>query len=294
MTASVTQFPHISIDRIVDLDLFAIPLQTIFPDGRLPALHPFADVLADRHVDFTTGQILLTIQSHLVRFGGKTILIDSCVGEHKARPLRPEWNERSGTRYLANLAAAGCTPQDIDIVMCTHLHADHVGWNTRLESGRWVPTFPNARYVMSQKEIDQRAQEAAKSATANHGSFQDSVLPILEAGLAHVHAPGDEITDGALIVDLAGHAPGQIGLDVAAGRDAHFLFCGDAIHSPVQVFEPGWSSGFCLDRAQAALTRRALLRRAAAEDLRLVPGHLRGMSMRVTERTGAFVPMVDD
>jgi glyoxylase-like metal-dependent hydrolase (beta-lactamase superfamily II) len=291
MTGLVTRSHHISINRIVDLDLFAIPLETIFPDGRVQALRPFADALAD-HFDFAAGKVLLTIQSHLVRFGGKTILIDTCVGEHKARPLRPEWDNRSATRYLTHLAAAGCTPHDVDIVMCTHLHADHVGWNTRLESGRWVPTFPKARYVISQREIDQRTEEAAKSPAANHGSFQDSVLPILDAGLVHVQKPGDQITDGAMIVDLAGHAPGQIGLDVAAGEDAHFLFCGDAIHSPVQVFQPDWSSGFCLDQAQAARTRRALLRRAANEDLRLVPGHLRGMSMRVTEQNGAFVPAV--
>jgi glyoxylase-like metal-dependent hydrolase (beta-lactamase superfamily II) len=294
MANLVVQSKRISINRIVDLDLFAIPLETIFPDGRIAALNPFAEVLADRHVDFAAGKVLLTIQSHLLRFGGKTVLIDTCVGEHKARPLRPEWNERSATRYLANLAAAECAPQDIDIVMCTHLHADHVGWNTRLESGRWVPTFPNARYVMSQREIDQRAQEAANSPAANHGSFQDSVLPILDAGLAQVQKPGDRIADEALIVDLAGHAPGQIGLDVAAGRDAHFLFCGDAIHSPVQVFQPDWSSGFCLDRAQAAQTRRALLRRAADEDLRLVPGHLRGTTMRVAERNGSFIPLLDN
>ncbi|MGA3138079.1 MAG: MBL fold metallo-hydrolase [Xanthobacteraceae bacterium] len=294
MANLAVQSKRISIHRIVDLDLFAIPLETIFPDGRIAALNPFAEALADRHVDFAAGKVLLTIQSHLLRFGGKTVLIDTCVGEHKARPLRPEWNQRSATGYLANLAAAGCAPQDIDIVMCTHLHADHVGWNTRLESGRWVPTFPNARYVMSQREIDQRAQEAANSPAANHGSFQDSVLPILNAGLAQVQKPGDRIVDDALIVDLAGHAPGQIGLDVAAGRDAHFLFCGDAIHSPVQVFWPDWSSGFCLDRVQAAQTRRALLRRAADEDLRLVPGHLRGMTMRVAERNGGFIPLLNN
>lgn len=294
MANLAVQSKRISIHRIVDLDLFAIPLETIFPDGRIAALNPFAEALADRHVDFAAGKVLLTIQSHLLRFGGKTVLIDTCVGEHKARPLRPEWNQRSATGYLANLAAAGCAPQDIDIVMCTHLHADHVGWNTRLEFGRWVPTFPNARYVMSQREIDQRAQEAANSPAANHGSFQDSVLPILNAGLAQVQKPGDRIVDDALIVDLAGHAPGQIGLDVAAGRDAHFLFCGDAIHSPVQVFWPDWSSGFCLDRVQAAQTRRALLRRAADEDLRLVPGHLRGMTMRVAERNGGFIPLLNN
>ena len=143
-------------------------------------------MLADQHIDFTAGKVLLVIQSHLVRFAGRTILIDACVGEHKSRPLRPDWNLRTGTQYLANLAAAGCTPEDIDIVMCTHLHADHLGWNTRLELGRWVPTFPNARYVMTQREIDQRAQDAAQSPQANHGSYQDSVLPVLDAGLVKV------------------------------------------------------------------------------------------------------------
>ncbi len=168
--------------------------------------------------------------------------------------------------YLANLAAAGCTPEDIDIVMCTHLHADHLGWNTRLQSGRWVPTFPNARYVMTQREIDQRAQDAAQSPQANHGSYQDSVLPVLDAGLAKVARPGDEIAEGITIIDLAGHSPGQIGLDLAADAESQLLFCGDAIHSPVQVFHPKWSSNFCFDRAQAVDTRRMLLQRAVTED----------------------------
>jgi len=250
-------------------------------------------VLGDGHLDFAAGNVLLAIQSHLVRFAGQTILIDACVGEHKKRPLRPHWNERAGTRYLANLAAAGCAPEDIDIVMCTHLHADHVGWNTRLQSGQWVPTFPNARYLMSQREIDQRAQEAGKNPQANHGSYQDSVLPILERGLAKTVQPGDAVADGAAIVDLAGHAPGQIGLDLAAGPGARVIFCGDAIHSPLQVYRPDWSSAFCFDAAHAVRTRRALLQRAAGENLLLMPAHLRGTAMRIKEKNGAFSPAIE-
>jgi glyoxylase-like metal-dependent hydrolase (beta-lactamase superfamily II) len=283
----------VAIDRIIDLDPFAIPIEGIFPGATLAQLRPAAHVLADRHVDFATGKVLLVIQSHLVRFAGKTILIDACVGEHKSRPLRPEWNDRAGTRYLANLAVAGCAPEDIDIVMCTHLHADHVGWNTRLESGRWVPTFPNARYVMTQRDIDQRAQDAAKSPQANHGSYQDSVLPVLEAGRAKIAKAGDEIADGAAILDLAGHSPGQIGLELTAGAGRHFIFCGDAIHSPVQVFHPNWSSGFCFDPTHAVRTRRMLLERAASEDLRLMPAHLRGSAMRIAEKNGGFVPLIE-
>jgi len=282
-----------TIHRVIDLDPFAIPLDTIFPGATLAPLSPATALLADRHVDFAEGKVLLAIQSHLLRFAGKTILIDACVGEHKSRPMRPEWNERLGTRYIANLAAAGCAPEDVDIVMCTHLHADHVGWNTTLRSGRWVPTFPKARYVMSQREIDQRTREAAESAQANHGSYQDSVLPVLELGLVTVVRAGDEIAEGAKIVPLPGHAPGQIGLDVAAGAGSRVLFCGDAIHSPVQVFHPDWSSRFCLDAAQAAATRQTLLQRAANEDVLLLPAHLRAAGMRIEGRHSGFVPAIE-
>jgi glyoxylase-like metal-dependent hydrolase (beta-lactamase superfamily II) len=283
----------ITVHRVIDLDPFAIPIANIFPGATPAQLNPAAHMLADQHFDFATGKVLLVIQSHLVRFAGKTILIDACVGEHKSRPLRPEWNLRTGTQYLANLAAAGCTPDDIDIVMCTHLHADHLGWNTRLESGRWVPTFRNARYVMTQRDIDQRAQDAAQSPQANHGSYQDSVLPVLDAGLVKVAKAGDEIADGAKIIDLAGHSPGQIGLDLAADAGSKLVFCGDAIHSPVQVFHPEWFSGFCFDGQQAVRTRRSLLERAVAEGLRLMPAHLRGTSMRVEEKNGGFVPVIE-
>jgi glyoxylase-like metal-dependent hydrolase (beta-lactamase superfamily II) len=282
-----------TISRVVDLDPFAIPIGIIFPDAAVDRINPAAQMLAGVHFDFAAGKVLLAVQSHLVRFAGKTILIDTCVGEHKQRPLRPDWNLRTDTRYLANLAAAGCVPEQVDIVMCTHLHADHVGWNTRLESGRWVPTFPNARYVMSRREADQRAAEAAKSPQANHGSYQDSVVPIFDAGLAEMKVVGDEIVEGATILDLAGHAPGQIGLELARDAHSHVVFCGDAIHSPLQVFHPEWSSGFCFDRAHAERTRLALLERAAGENLHLMPAHLRGTSMRIEHKSGGFVPLIE-
>ena len=282
-----------TVARIIDLDPFALPLDFLFPDASLAALAHARAMLAGTHLDWANGQILLAVQSHLVRFAGKTILIDACVGEHKPRPARAQWHERTATRYLANLAAAGCAPEDVDIVMCTHLHADHVGWNTRLDSGRWVPTFANARYLMSQAEIDHRAKEAAARPDADHGSFADSVLPVIERGLVTAVQAGDAIVDGGSILPLPGHAPGQIGLELAAGKDERLVFCGDAIHSPVQVFEPGWFSRFCHHGAGAVATRRALLARAAAEDLRLFPAHLRAASMHVREANGGFVPVIE-
>jgi glyoxylase-like metal-dependent hydrolase (beta-lactamase superfamily II) len=281
------------VSRVVDIDPFALGLGFLFPGATLEALAPAREALADTHIDWAKGTVLLAVQSHLIRFGGKTILIDACVGEHKQRPARPEWHQRTGTNYMARLAAAGCTPDDVDIVMCTHLHADHVGWNTRLEYGRWMPTFSKARYLISQTEIDQRAQEAAAKPEANHGSFQDSVLPVIEHGLVTTVKAGDEFVDGVRILPLPGHAPGQIGLELAAGKDEHLVFCGDAIHSAAQVFQPDWFSAFCHDRKQAVETRRALLARAAAGRLRLIPNHLRGRSMRIHDKNGSFVPAIE-
>lgn len=281
-----------TIQRIVDIDPFALPLGFLFPGASLEALGEYRGALDGSHVDWKSAAVLLAVQSHLVRAGGKTILIDTCVGEHKERPARPDWHRRAETRYLANLKACGCTPDDVDIVMCTHLHADHVGWNTRLDNGQWVPTFPNARYLMSLREVEQRANEAATKPQANHGSYQDSVLPVLERGIAGFVDAGDEIVDGGKILALPGHAPGQIGLELQSDDGGTSLFCGDAIHSPVQVLRPAWSSAFCHDKAQAETTRRALLERAAGEDLRLIPAHLRGQAMRVRKAGDGFAPVI--
>jgi glyoxylase-like metal-dependent hydrolase (beta-lactamase superfamily II) len=284
------QYGSATVSRVVDLDPFALPLKFLFPNATLEALAPARDMLAGIHVDWANAAVLLAVQSRLIRFGGKTILIDACVGEHKPRPARPEWHQRTATSYLARLAAAGCTPDDVDIVMCTHLHADHVGWNTRLDSGRWVPTFAKARYLMNQTEIDYRAREVTARPQADHGSFNDSVLPVIERGMVEAVRAGDEVVDGGKILALPGHAPGQIGLEIVAGKNERLLFCGDAIHNPVQVFQPDWSSAFCHDAGLAIKTRRALLERAVTERLRLLPGHLRGPSMHIHEKNGCFVP----
>jgi glyoxylase-like metal-dependent hydrolase (beta-lactamase superfamily II) len=290
---NAVQYGKASVHRVIDLDPFTLPLAFLFPGASVEALGAAANTFAGTHIDAKNGSIHLAVQSHLIRFAGKTILIDACVGEHKPRPARPDWHQRGNSPYLANLAACGCTPDDIDIVMCTHLHADHVGWNTRLVSGQWVPTFAKARYLMSQVEIDLRASETASNPQSNHGSYRDSVLPVIEQGRVDVVTAGDAIADGATILALPGHTPGQIGLEIATGSTSRVLFCGDAIHSPVQVHQPQWTSAFCHDAAQAVRTRQALLARAIAEDVLLIPAHLRAAHMRVRENNGAMVPAFD-
>ncbi len=128
--------------RIVDLDPFALPLGFLFPDADMAMIRHAESVLAPHHVDYDRGLILLGIQSLLLRTPTLTILIDTCVGEHKPRRPRAEWHERSDSRFLQRLAAAGVAPEQVDVVLCTHLHADHVGWNTRFSKGGGCQHFP--------------------------------------------------------------------------------------------------------------------------------------------------------
>lgn len=282
------------LEKIVDMDTFVLPFDLIMP-GRDPMeLLPYADLLSPDHVDFAGGNLLLSLHSFLLRIGGLTILIDTCVGEHKPRPRRADWNERTGSGYLTRLAAAGVAPEDVDIVMCTHLHADHVGWNTRLEGGRWVPTFPKARYLIGAAELAHwQAEEARAPGAANHGSYVDSVLPVIEAGQMERVEDGFSLGRSMTITGLAGHAPGQIGLDLDCGSSGHVHFCGDAFHSPVQVYRPDWSSRFCHDPAMAAALRTRLLAEAAEDDTLLLPAHLRNaFGMRVRRDGEGFRPVL--
>ncbi len=280
----------VTVHRVIDMDPFVLPLNFILPQAERAVLDAERALLKD-HVDFDANTILLAVQSHLVRAGGITILVDTCVGEMKPRPRRSEWDRRAASGYIARLAAAGCRPEDVDVVLCTHLHVDHVGWNTQLRDGRWVPTFPKARYLMGRADLDHWTAEAARDPAVNHGSFADSVLPVIESGQADRVDPGHVVADGASILPLPGHTPGQVGLDVETASGTRLVVCGDAIHTPVQVLRPEWSSGFCSDPTQAAATRRGLLERAASDDVVLIPAHLRAPGMRVRRPGGQFRPV---
>lgn len=281
-----------SVEKIVDLDPFRLPLDLLMPDVDPAWLAQHRSLLSPYHVDFERGEVLLGLHSLLLWIGSLTVLIDTCVGEHKERPRRADWHQRGGSGYLERLAAAGVQPEDVDIVLCTHLHADHVGWNTRLSDGRWVPTFPNARYLIGSRELDHwQAEEQRAPGQHNHGCYADSVLPVIEAGLIERVDDGFEMGAGAELIGLPGHTPGQIGLclDCRGGRQA--FFCGDVIQTPVQVLRPDWSSRFCADPALATRTRVELFERAAENDALIIPAHLRGaMAMRMSRSGPGFMP----
>src|SRR5205814_6344804 len=145
--------------------------------------------------------LILCFQSYVVTTPHHTILIDGCIGNDKPRPLRPKWHLKTDDTYMRALNAAGISVSDIDFVMCTHLHVDHVGWNTRLENGRWVPTFPKARYVFAKSEFDYWTEQHAKTEVA---PFGDSVLPVVEAKRAEIVGHDFAIGDYARILPTPG------------------------------------------------------------------------------------------
>ena len=168
--------------------------------------------LAPHHYEADTGLIRLAVHSWLLQMGGKKILIDSCCGNNKVKPGRP-FGHMLNVPYLERLAAAGARPDEIDLVMCTHLHHDHVGWNTQQKDGKWVPTFPNARYVFSKPDVDYFSKVDAdpKEGPAELGTFRECVVPILEYGKADFVSGGPYRLNDFIEIDLApGHSPGHV------------------------------------------------------------------------------------
>lgn len=276
---------------IVDEDCFEIALNAIFPLARAERLVPESSWLCPDHLDTGLTRVKLGMKSWLIRTEPYIILVDTCIGQHKERPRHAAWHHRASDRYIRDLAALGLSPNDIDFVFCTHLHADHVGWNTRLENGRWIPTFPRARYAMSRRELDDwRIAAAGSDQPVNHGALEDSLLPVVEREMAHFVGAGDELVPGATIVSLPGHTVDHFGL-LLKRNISDALFCGDAIHSPLQLRFPEWTSAFCGDAGAAIATRIAMLDWAADEGLELYPAHFRGSgSLRIQRADGAFRP----
>jgi glyoxylase-like metal-dependent hydrolase (beta-lactamase superfamily II) len=203
------------------------------------------------------GYLLQRIQCLLIELDGTRIAVDTCVGNDKTR-ANPGWHNLQ-LPFLADLAAAGFPAESIDAVICTHLHVDHVGWNTTLVDGQWVPTFPNARYVFAQPEL-----EYWQATTYPEGDdiFGDSVAPVRRPGRADL-VPVDHRIDGGIRLDSTpGHTPGHVSVVVESeGQQA--VITGDMIHTPVQIAEIGLSSAFDYDQGAAAETRQQFLSRYA-------------------------------
>lgn len=244
------------VDRIIESEGPFLGALTLFPGLTADELERQRPVLEAAGALLPGGDILvLAIQSYVVRTPQHTILVDTCVGNHKTFPNRPAWHRQIAATYMDALAAVGLSVEDIDIVLCTHLHVDHVGWNTQLVGGRWVPTFPNARYLFGRTEYDHWERENAKTPSP---VFNESVLPVVEAGRVTFVASDAAIDDHVRLTPTPGHSPGHHAVVLGRKRDAAMM-TGDMMHSPLQVARPDLSPVFDADPGQAAATRRHVL-----------------------------------
>ena len=229
----------------------------------------------------------IEVRSYVLQLGGLNVLVDTCCGNDKQRSV--PWADRLQTRWLQNLSEAGFAPADIHLVLCTHLHADHVGWNTQLRDGRWVPTFPNARYVFSRKDYEFFSRQTHEA--HNREAYLDSVLPVIEAGLADIvesdHCVHRELEEGIWLEDAAGHSPGSV--VVNAKRGAHqAVFVGDAVHHPIQLVRPDIAFFADESPAEACATRERLLHQCAESGAVLYPAHFPDPPAGRVRRNGRF------
>ncbi|MFF7358608.1 MBL fold metallo-hydrolase [Streptomyces filipinensis] len=258
----------IAVRRVDEIEL---PRQTgpwLLPDATREVL----DEASWLRPDFADADVpRLASHSFAVEAGGLRIVVDTGIGNGKTR-AKPAWNGLD-TDFLQHLAAAGFPPESVDLVITTHLHTDHVGWNTRLVGEDWVPTFPNARYLTSRTEWDHWA--ATDLDEARTQMFRDSVHPVREAGqydLVDVPEQGYEVAPGVLLVPAPGHTPGQVAVELR-GSERRALITGDSIHHPVQLSHPHVHSCVDIDPAQAIRTRARLLDRVADTDALLLGTH---------------------
>jgi glyoxylase-like metal-dependent hydrolase (beta-lactamase superfamily II) len=266
-----SRFGEITIDRVLELERTIFPISTLYPTARKEALAPHREWLSPRVIDPATGLLVLAFHTFVVRTPRRTILVDTCSGNDKPRPQKLRYH-MARWPYLERLAAVGVTPDRVDLVVFTHLHVDHVGWNTRLVDGRWTPTFPRARYLFVRREWEFWREEYRRPSFTDDPYYEDSLRPVLEAGLVDFVEPDHVLDEGVELEPTHGHTPGHVAVRVrGGGREA--VMSGDLMHTAVQCAEPDWSSCFCVDPEASRRTRRAFLDRCADTDTLVLPAH---------------------
>jgi glyoxylase-like metal-dependent hydrolase (beta-lactamase superfamily II) len=280
------QLGALTIYRVVEQEAAVFDPLPFFPTLTKEMLAENLGWLQPVYFDLS-GRLVLCIQSYIVRTPHHVILIDSCVGNHKPRPAHPFWNMMVSDRYERNLAATGLTTGDVDYVMCTHLHVDHVGWNTRLEGGRWVPTFPKAKYVFADRELEHWTARQRQD-PASCPWITDSVLPIVEAKRVELVKSDHALNDLVKLMPTPGHTIDHYSVQIGKpGEDA--IITGDMIHTPLQARYPEIGMFRDYDSRQAGETRRKVFDRVCESPTLMCTAHFPSQSIgRIVRRGSAF------
>ena len=276
------------VTRIEELMLSNFTPAALFPDWNPLFLAAIPDLSRSGTMDESEEHVLLSVHSWLIEEPGRTILIDTGVGNGKHRPYAPFFDQLNNP-FIERLEAAGFAPADINYVLLTHLHVDHVGWNTHLEGDRWVPTFPNARYIFSRVE-HAYFTDPQNHTERNRTSFQvqkDSVDPIIEAGLADlIEIDGSEAIERFAFYPTPGHSVGHASIGFRSGNELAF-FAGDVLHWPVEVYQPEWNTVFDAFPEEARKSRAWALNFAASNEATVFTSHFPASSAGDIFREGS-------
>lgn len=283
-----TKIGQYLIERVIESERPYAPAMEFFP-----ALT--AEMLGICKREFDSGQITqdgrleMSFTAFVIKTGRHNIMVDTCCGEDKERPLRPAFH-RMKTNFIPALAQARLKPEDIDFVMCTHLHWDHVGWNTRLVNGVWTPTFPNAKYIMSKKEFDHWDHIYRSGEKNTHTqAFEDSVDPIVRANQAVLVKDDFELEQGISIEPCPGHTPGNFVINVRSQNQTGVL-TGDVMHHQIQLRYPEMSTVADDDQNLSRISRVALIEKHADTGNLIFPAHFSSPTVGTiqTNPTGGF------
>ena len=273
------------IESVVECVESAGKLTETFPDATDEAIESTLPWLAPSAYDLESGEMVMPVQTYVLRSRHHTILVDTCIGNHKRQPGWSQYHMRKDFRLLDALSESGVHPDEVDYVFCTHMHADHVGWNTKLANGRWVPSFPRAKYIFSKTEL-----EFSKILLERDGdlTYEESVLPIIESGQSQIVESDFSLDDEIWLEPTPGHTPGHVAIHLKS-RKSRGVISGDLIHSPVQLAYPEWSPFYDNDRELACRTRRQFLERNCDRDIVVMTMHFPLPSIgHIIERGRAF------
>jgi glyoxylase-like metal-dependent hydrolase (beta-lactamase superfamily II) len=258
----------VEIARIVEVYGFEDNISMLLKDETAAFVQRFAWLRP--HFATPEGLMKISFQAFVLRSRGKHVMIDTCIGADRKREYDVFCNIK--TTFLQDLAAAGFPPESINAVLCTHLHFDHVGWNTQLVEGRWVPTFPQARYLFGKQEFEHWVHLRNTGGYHDFEHLHDAIDPIVAAGLADYITPDYQVTDEVSLFPTPGHTPGHVSVLIRS-RGEEAVITGDMMHHPIQLVDPLRQGNFDMDKEQGAQTRQAFVDRFGNSKVLIIGSH---------------------
>lgn len=281
-TMKTWKIGDVEITRIVEVNNWEDDVTMLLPDATPETVKAYPWL--QPHFATPDGKMILSFQCFVMKAGDRKIMLDTCIGADRQREFEVFTNMQ--TSFLDDLAHAGFKPEEIDTVLCTHLHFDHVGWNTHLVDGEWVPTFPNARYLFGRKEFEHWTMLKETNGYHDLNHMYDSVQPVVDAGLVDLIEPDHKICPELSLMATPGHTPGHVSICIESqGQKA--VITGDMMHHPIQFELPGDVGRFDMDQATAVDTRVNFVKQVANSDTFVIGSHF-------SDPTGGWVVSDDE